>query len=213
MPLPNNSIPERLIVGILAQEDHQFFEHTGVNWRLLLESLKKILRTGSASQGASTIPMQVSSLCYRSVDKLSERNRLSGVIRKISEFIDASLMVFYSSREEILRAYVSLVPLIPEAPEGTGERGFLVAARYYFQKELKDCSVTDQWRLILTLRNRVDLNPDLLASFDNLSIRDREILRRAQFRQKSVVKKYGDLIRSLRFVEADLSHVMIPETM
>ena len=59
IPVTFAEIPKPLIHALLATEDQRFFEHSGVDLLGLGRATLKMLKTGTKSQGGSTITMQV----------------------------------------------------------------------------------------------------------------------------------------------------------
>jgi membrane peptidoglycan carboxypeptidase len=57
--VPIGDIPETVKWSVIAQEDAQFYEHSGVNVRAILRAVDANLESGEASQGGSTITQQV----------------------------------------------------------------------------------------------------------------------------------------------------------
>ncbi|MFX5817248.1 biosynthetic peptidoglycan transglycosylase, partial [Acinetobacter baumannii] len=54
-----DDIPADMKNAVLAIEDYRFYEHGGIDWIGIARALATDVLRGSASQGASTITMQV----------------------------------------------------------------------------------------------------------------------------------------------------------
>lgn len=143
------AVPMSLGSAILSQEDAAFFYHRGVNFKEVFRSLKYNLYRGKIIRGASTIEMQLASLCY------FPEKTLSPFHRKIREFIYAPLIDLFYSKADVLRAYLTSVPLLADSKE----KGFQVASDYYFRKSLGKLTPDEEWALVLTLRSARLLNP------------------------------------------------------
>ena len=59
IPVTYDEIPQTLVHALIATEDQRFFEHPGVDILGLGRATVRMLRTGTKSQGGSTITMQV----------------------------------------------------------------------------------------------------------------------------------------------------------
>ena len=58
IPVTYEAIPKTLVNGLLATEDQRFFEHSGVDVFGLGRAAVRMIKTGTKSQGGSTITMQ-----------------------------------------------------------------------------------------------------------------------------------------------------------
>jgi len=56
---PFSEIPPRAIEALVAIEDTTFFEHPGINIDAIFRAAIKVIKAGSAVQGASTITQQL----------------------------------------------------------------------------------------------------------------------------------------------------------
>jgi len=177
--LSKNSVPITLIAGILAQEDNAFFQHNGVDWRQAWYSLKENFRHWRILSGASTIDMQVASLCYLE-DDTSWR-----WFKKLRQTLYALIINDYYDKQAILRTYLTKAPLIDK---NGSIGGFEKAAHYYYQKSLSKLNLNEQWGLILTLRNRAQLNPHAIKKAGKIPDNIKENMKRAKVRQQRLLK-------------------------
>ena len=122
-------IPDQMKKAVLAIEDYRFYEHGGVDFVGILRAGSADLLHGGASQGASTITMQVARNFFLSSEKT--------YTRKIYEMLLAYKIESALSKDQILELYMNQIYL--------GERayGFSAAARVYFGKDLKDLSLAE----------------------------------------------------------------------
>lgn len=171
--LTEEDSPQAFIAGVLAQEDWFYLLTDGVDFHQLIDSFFRNLRELRIARGGSTITMQVASLCYPSQINNSWRN-------KFREIIFAEALAKEYSKSEILRAYLTAVPLASDP----AIIGFPKAAEYYFHKKIPKLTYDESWRLILTLRNRETLNPNIIKNLDQLNEEAKSALKRAQTRQK-----------------------------
>jgi penicillin-binding protein 1A len=120
-------IPDVMKKAVLAIEDYRFYEHGGVDFVGILRAGFADLSHGGASQGASTITMQVARNFFLSSEKT--------YTRKIYEMLLAYKIERALSKDQILELYMNQIYL--------GERayGFAAAARVYYGRDLKDISL------------------------------------------------------------------------
>lgn len=111
-----------LIQAVLDSEDRRFYSHRGVDYLALMQASVDHF-TGQAQRGASTISMQLLGL-------LNEESRSGrrGYWQKIQQILYAQSLEMAWSKEQILEAYLNLVPLRGETI------GVPSASRTYFQK-------------------------------------------------------------------------------
>jgi penicillin-binding protein 1A len=122
-------IPDQMKKAVLAIEDYRFYEHGGVDFVGILRAGTTDLLHGGASQGASTITMQVARNFFLSSEKT--------YTRKVYEMLLAYKIERALTKDQILELYMNQIYL--------GERayGFSAAARVYFGKDLKDLSLAE----------------------------------------------------------------------
>ncbi len=125
----SDEIPDVLRYAFVAIEDHGFYQHDGVEWgRTLYAALNHIFRFRPRF-GGSTITQQL-------IKNVHGDKEISAV-RKVKEIVRALRLEKVYSKDEILTYYLNIVPL------GHGCVGVKSAARYYFNKELSDLTVTE----------------------------------------------------------------------
>jgi penicillin-binding protein 1A len=127
--MPIADVPKRMQQAIIAAEDERFYQHGGVDTLGILRAAGANLLSGGASQGASTITMQVA----RNFFLTRERT----FTRKFSEALLAIKIEHNLSKDKILELYINQIYL------GQRAYGFEAAARTYFGKSLKDLSFAE----------------------------------------------------------------------
>ncbi len=128
-------IPPALVNAFLAAEDRRFFSHGGLDWRGLARATLANFRSGTISQGGSTITQQVAK------GFLTHDRTLA---RKIREAILAIKMESRLGKARILEIYLNKIFL------GHGAYGVTAAASRYFDKRL-DALTLDEAALIAGL--------------------------------------------------------------
>ncbi|PMS29821.1 penicillin-binding protein 1A [Paraburkholderia rhynchosiae] len=155
-------IPDQMKKAVLAIEDYRFYEHGGVDFLGILRAGFADIAHGGASQGASTITMQVARNFFLSSEKT--------YTRKIYEMMLAYKIERALTKDQILELYMNQIYL--------GERayGFAAAARVYFGKDLKDITLAQAAMLAGLPKAPSAYNP--VVNPKRAKIRQEYILRR-----------------------------------
>ncbi|PCE28861.1 penicillin-binding protein [Paraburkholderia acidicola] len=159
-------IPDIQKKAVLAIEDYRFYEHGGVDFLGILRAGIADLMHGGASQGASTITMQVARNFFLSSEKT--------YTRKIYEMMLAYKIERALTKDQILELYMNQIYL--------GERayGFAAAARVYFGEDLKDVTLAQAAMLAGLPKAPSAYNPVVNP-------------KRAKIRQEYILKRMLDL--------------------
>ena len=129
IPVKIEDVPPQLIQAILAAEDHNFYEHHGVDLLGILRAAWYNLRTGRSAQGGSTITMQVARNFYLSPEKT--------YTRKLKELLLALKIERELSKEQILELYINKIFL------GHRAYGFAAASQVYYGTTLDKLSLAE----------------------------------------------------------------------
>jgi penicillin-binding protein 1C len=149
-----SDFPPELIEAVLLQEDKYFYTHRGVNPAAIFRSAVETYVKKSRRMGASTITMQLARLRYG----LYTRD-IPGKIRQIFYAIFFEICL---SKQEILEAYLNLVPC------GRNIEGYGAAAWYYFNKNVKDLSLGEILTLVVIPQNPLKRSPSRSVIPDEL---------------------------------------------
>jgi penicillin-binding protein 1A len=122
-------VPDSLKKAVLAIEDARFYDHGGVDLTGIARAGFVALTNGHATQGASTITMQVARNFFLSSEKT--------YTRKIYEMLLAYKIESKLTKDQILEVYMNQIYL------GQRAYGFASAARVYFGKDLKDLTLAE----------------------------------------------------------------------
>ena len=126
--IPIQAVPQVMIHAVLAAEDANFFEHSGVDFKGIARAI--YANFGRAkSQGGSTISMQVARNMYLSSEKT--------YIRKIYEILLTYKLEYSLTKAQILEVYMNHIYL------GQRAYGFGAAAQTYFGKPLSSLSIAE----------------------------------------------------------------------
>ncbi len=131
-----NDIPPYFVKAVLAAEDDDFFNHSGVSYSGLIRSVFRILVSGEVRGGGSTITMQVAG------------NYLTGrdinLFRKIKDIFLAYRLERIYSKEEIFEFYVNRIFL------GNRAYGIASASEVYYGTSIENLNLA-QWAMIAGL--------------------------------------------------------------
>ncbi len=129
IPVTYEEIPKPLVYALIATEDQRFFEHPGVDIMGLGRATVRMLKTGTKSQGGSTITMQVARNFFLS--------RKKTFLRKFNEIMLAIKIDRELSKEKILELYLNRVYL------GNRAYGVGAASMVYFGKPLNELNLAE----------------------------------------------------------------------
>ena len=137
-------IPENLKNAIIAAEDGDFFNHSGVEITSLVRALYGEI-SGRSLGGGGTITMQVVRNYVLTFERTYER--------KIKEIILAWKLEDYLDKEEIFELYFNKAFL------GNRNYGFAAAYQYYFGKDFSEASIAESALLAGILQTPSRVNP------------------------------------------------------
>ncbi|HLU41136.1 MAG TPA: biosynthetic peptidoglycan transglycosylase, partial [Microthrixaceae bacterium] len=124
-----DQVPDVLIDAVLAQEDRNFFSHSGVDPVSVARALWIDIRHQKVAQGGSTITMQYVKNVYLTDDRT--------LLRKVREAALAVRLERELGKEEILERYLNTIYF------GRGAYGVGAAARTYFGKSVEEIELPE----------------------------------------------------------------------
>ena len=124
-----DEIPARVIEGLIAIEDTNFFEHNGVNYDAIFRAIIKDIKARKFVEGASTLTQQLV--------KTTLLTRKKKIIRKLKEILLSFKIESILTKEEILERYLNQVYF------GHGYYGIKTAAKGYFHKNLNELTLKE----------------------------------------------------------------------
>ncbi len=141
-----NEIPVNLQNAVVAIEDERFNEHYGVDWKRTISAVANlILHFNDNEYGGSTLTQQL----VKNLTGNDDHN----IQRKVTEIFTAIEMEEYYTKDEILQAYLNIIPLTGTI-EGVG-----AGARYYFGKEVGELTLAECAVLASITNNPGRYNP------------------------------------------------------
>lgn len=126
--IPLDAMPLHMIFVTFSAEDYRFSVHSGIrteNWWLCI---KRYL-TGGTLCGGSSLTQQIAKNLVVGWDRT--------LYRKLRELVAAYKMEQHFSKAELFTLYANM------AETGPGIYGYPAAARYYFDKDIKDITLAE----------------------------------------------------------------------
>ncbi len=144
-PVKYEDIPQDFINALIAAEDDDFYEHSGVSLKGLVRAVAHLIATGKKGSGGSTLTMQLTRHVF-----LSLRRTFS---RKFNEILLALKIEEELSKEEILELYVNMMFL------GKRAYGIQAAAEVYYGKNINELSLAQHAMLVGVFKGPTTQNP------------------------------------------------------
>jgi penicillin-binding protein 1A len=129
VPVPLHAIPGYLKQAVVATEDRQFYEHTGIDLSGILRAIIRDIRAGEFVEGASTITQQLAKTLF-----LTSRK---SIVRKLKEAFLAFQIERRYTKDEILELYLNQVYF------GSGAYGVQAAAQTFFGKPANELTLAE----------------------------------------------------------------------
>ncbi|ASK62041.1 monofunctional biosynthetic peptidoglycan transglycosylase [Virgibacillus phasianinus] len=133
----------------LAIEDQHFYEHNGFDYSRIAAAVLKNVKSGSLSEGASTLTQQYARNLYLSFEKTWTR--------KLKEAFYTVRLEMYYSKDELLEGYLNTIYY------GHGAYGAEAASRYFFNKSADELTLAEAAMLAA-----VPKGPSYYSPFNNL---------------------------------------------
>ena len=147
-----NEVPQNFIEAVLLYEDKHFYKHFSINPVSLIKAFYfTYLKTGHKI-GGSTITMQVARLKY-GINSAT-------ILGKIHQIIKAIHIELHYSKNEILTAYLNLVPY------GGNIEGIAASSYIYFNRDLKNLNLIDILSLAVIPQNSLKRGGNNVNIFD-----------------------------------------------
>ena len=152
LPVPLSEIAPSVVDARISTEDTRFFTHNGIDVKRIFGALAANIKTGSLSQGGSTITQQLIKLSHLTPEKT--------FARKLREAKLAMQLERLYTKEQILEMYLNYVYF------GRGAYGIQAAAETYFGKNASELDTAESALLIGVLKapSRYAPHLDLKAS-------------------------------------------------
>ena len=160
-PVPLSKIPDKLQQALIATEDRQFYEHSGVDLKGILRAIARDIMAGEFVEGASTLTQQLAKTLFLTPQKTLER--------KLKEAFLAFQLERRYTKDEILELYLNQVYF------GSGAYGVEAAAQTFFGKPVTELDIAE-CALIAAMPKAPSVfsplvNPDLAIKRRNIVLR------------------------------------------
>jgi penicillin-binding protein 2A len=138
-------LPKHVGDAVIAIEDERFYEHRGFDLKGITRAFFNNLFAGNITGGGSTITQQLTKNALLSPEKTYKR--------KVEELFLAVKIEKVYEKDEILQMYLNQVYF------GSGSWGIGQAAQKYFNKDIKDISISEAATLAALLQAPNALDP------------------------------------------------------
>jgi penicillin-binding protein 1B len=132
-PVTVDQVSEDLVSAVIAAEDADFYDHSGVSFTGIARAVWVNLRGGSVRQGGSTITQQLVKNLY-----LTHQRTLG---RKAQELVLAVLLEMRYDKRQILEGYLNEIYL--GGSGGVSLMGVGAASRAYFGKDANQLTLAE----------------------------------------------------------------------
>ncbi|MDR2558731.1 MAG: transglycosylase domain-containing protein [Oscillospiraceae bacterium] len=177
-------MPQHLIDAVIANEDHRFYEHDGVDWYGTVGVIFREMFSDEEIRGASTITQQL-------VKNVTGDDRVTAG-RKLREIFRALSLEQKYTKLDILESYLNRIGF------GGTSSGVVSAAWYYFEKDVRDISIAEAALMAGVIPSPHNWNPYINSR--SARIRQEEALNQMYIRGFITTAQYEEaLAEPLRF--------------
>ena len=127
--IPLEAFPDYFIKAVLATEDRRFYSHFGIDIPGTMRAMLTNARAGGVVQGGSSLTQQLAKNLFLSSEQTLDRKIKEAFL---SLWLEANL-----TKDEILKLYLD------RAYMGGGAHGADAAARFYFDKSIRDVTLAE----------------------------------------------------------------------
>ncbi|MBG3873210.1 transglycosylase domain-containing protein [Staphylococcus xylosus] len=124
-----DEVPKTMKEAVLATEDNRFYDHGALDYKRLFGAVAKNVTGGFGAEGASTLTQQVVKRSFLTDQK--------SIARKAQEAYLSYRLEQEYSKDEIFEMYLNKIYY------SDGVYGVKAAAKYYFDKDLKDLNLAE----------------------------------------------------------------------
>ena len=151
-----DQIPTQAIEAMVSTEDRKFYKHKGIDYKAILRAIKVMIDEGEATQGGSTITMQLARNVFLSQEKTWQR--------KVEEMFIAMNLEEKYTKDQIMEFYLNNIYF------GNGYYGIESASRGYFNRGISDLELPE-----IVFLCAIPNNP---SQYDPLTNKENTIARR-----------------------------------
>lgn len=149
-----DEIPRHLAQAFVAIEDERFYQHNGIDYKSLLRSAYRFVKTGfKETQGASTITQQLLKNTIFTSWTSEGKNMVKKIKRKIQEQYLALEISKNFTKDEVLVRYMNAINL------GQNTLGVEAASLRYFGKSCSELTISESAVIACITQNPSGYNP------------------------------------------------------
>jgi membrane peptidoglycan carboxypeptidase len=138
---PLSEIDPKLVKFLVLLEDAKFYQHNGLDFAEIQNSLKENIEKGKFKRGASTITQQLVKNLFLNKEK--------SIARKLIEIPWTKKVEADLSKKQILELYLNIIEW------GPGIYGAEAASRHFFDKPCNDLDISEAMLLSLIVPNPI----------------------------------------------------------
>ncbi len=140
-----DNVSQEFLNAVISVEDKNFYNHQGFDYIRILKAAINNLKTGTLSEGGSTITQQYAKNMYLEFDKTWQR--------KIEEAFLALELEIHYDKNDILEGYINTIYY------GHGNYGVQNASNFYFNKNANELTLEESLILAGIPNRPNDYNP------------------------------------------------------
>jgi penicillin-binding protein 1B len=144
-----SQVPKALVDGLIATEDHGFYQHYGISLKAIARALWVNVKAGGIVQGGSTLTQQL----VKNFFLTSQRS----LWRKFNEALMAIILELRFEKNDILEGYLNEVYLGQNGASAV--HGFGLASEFYFSQPLERLERHQLAMLVALVRGPIYYNP------------------------------------------------------
>ncbi len=166
-----SSVPEHLKNGFICVEDKRFYSHWGVDILRLFKAFLINLRHMRIVQGGGTITMQLARNMFLTLEQT--------MARKLKEIALAIRIERAYTKDEILEKYLNQINF------GQGRYGVATAAKYYFDKDVSELTLSECALLVALPKSQERYSPH---KYPERAIERRNLVLKTMLRNKAITQ-------------------------
>jgi penicillin-binding protein 1A len=148
--IPYNTIPEWIVKGVIASEDRDFANHSGISYKGIIRAFFVNLINVGVVQGGSTITQQLAKVLFTDMKR--------SIRRKVYEAFCAHDIEKLYDKQDILSMYLNLIYF------GNGAYGVESASKMYFGHSVNRLNIVECAAIVATISS-----PRLYSPLSNLN--------------------------------------------
>ena len=159
--VPYDFIPEWLVKGVIASEDRDFYDHSGINYKGIFRAMLINIANFGVVQGGSTISQQLAKVLFTDMERSMKR--------KVYEAFCALEIERHYDKQDILSMYLNLIYF------GNGAYGVESASKMFFGKSVSNCEEAECATIVATISSPGTYSP--ISNLDNSVRKTKRILK------------------------------------